>query len=141
MLDATCVGVDLEMGVRLEAPPGRRLAVVLAVLHLTACLRLSPRLSPQQFHQLLGILQWYDLLRRPKLSVYWHVYDFVRDREETRVRLVPPDVVDELLVSILLATYWLSDLTRPYCPLVAAADASTEFGFGASVLKTSEAQT
>ena len=31
--------------------------------------------------------------------------------------------------------FWRTDLTRPLAPMIAAADASTEFGFGASVIK------
>mmetsp|Transcript_39239 Transcript_39239/g.104782 ORF Transcript_39239/g.104782 Transcript_39239/m.104782 type:complete len:816 (+) Transcript_39239:142-2589(+) len=129
-LHATCVGVDLERGVQLGVPPGRCVAVVVSALQLLR----DKRASPKQLHQVLGVMQWFDLLRRPKLSVYSHVYDFVRDPEDTRPQLVPDKVLEEILLGVLLAPFWLADLTRPWCPLVAAADASTQFGFGASVL-------
>ena len=128
-LNAPCVGVLLEDGRRLGAPPARCLYAVAGVIHLCK----SPWASPKEIHEFLGVLQWYDLLCRPKLSIYDRVYTFVRDRNDTTRRVVPKAVLRELLSAVMLAVHWRVDLTRPYAPLIAASDASTEFGFGVSV--------
>ena len=130
-LDATCVGVSLEHGVQLAAPPARCLALTVMVLALSAL----KRVSPKEIHTVLSTLQWYDLLRRPKLSVYNAVYAFVQDPEDNARRPVPWRVMEELFLGLVLGVFWLADLCRPYLPLVAASDASTSFGFGASVAR------
>ncbi|CAE6932940.1 PDE9A [Symbiodinium sp. CCMP2592] len=135
-LDATCVGVNLEQGCFLAMPPARCLAVAVAVLHVLS----TQAVSPKQLHQLLGVMQWFDLLRRPKLSVYSSVYDFVRHPKDTSVRRVPSRVCAEMAASFLLGVYWLTDLTRPFLPLLSATDASTEFGLGASVARVTSAE-
>ncbi|CAE7309869.1 unnamed protein product, partial [Symbiodinium sp. KB8] len=127
-LSATCVGVNLVDGKYLDVPAARYLAMLLSFffLHRRAVG------SPKQVQQLLGALQWYDLLLRPKLSIYEAVYAF------TRMEL-PCEVLAELSCSLCLAVFWRCDLTRPFLPLLGATDASTEYGFGASVVRTSEA--
>ena len=52
---------------------------------------------------------------------------------------VPPEVLFELCVSMLLGVFWRVDLRRPFLPLISATDASTTFGFGASVARVSPA--
>ena len=41
----------------------------------------------------------------------------------------------EIAASFLLGVYWLTDLRRPFLPLLSATDASTDYGFGALVAK------
>ena len=130
-LDATCVGVRLEGGTHLAAPPARCLALTILVLALAD----ASYASPKEVHSALSMLQWYDLLRRPKLSTYRKVYSFVQYPEDTTLHRIPPEVVEELLMGLVLGVFWKADLCRPFLPLVAASDASTEYGFGASVAR------
>ena len=130
-LDATCVGVNLERGFFLAMPPARCLSLAIGVLHFLT----SRSATPKQLQQLLGVLQWFDLLKRPKLSVYKSVYDFARSQHEHCARPIPIKVLREIVASFLLGVYWLTDLRRPFLPLLSATDASTEYGFGASVAK------
>ena len=133
--DAVCIGVALEEGVRWAAPPGRCLGMLLMVL----CLVSRSFASPLQVHQCLGTLQWYDLLVRPKLSVYHYVYKFTRDSKCSGLRKLPARVASELLMSVVLGIFWISDMRRPLLPLVCCSDASTVHGFGGSVLRTNDA--
>ena len=48
---------------------------------------------------------------------------------------VPGEVIEELLLGTLLGIFWLTDLRKPTLDLIAASDASTDSGFGASVAK------
>ncbi|CAE7682373.1 UVR8 [Symbiodinium sp. CCMP2592] len=128
-LSATCVGVQLEDGVHLAVPPSRCLAMLFSLLFLLQ----RQEASPKQVHQLLGVQQWYDLLCRCKLAVYDKVYEFVRDPFDTAVKAVPAIVLFELALGLLLGVFWRVDLRRPFAPLVSATDASTDYGFGASV--------
>ena len=130
-LNATCVGVNLEEGFFLGVPPGRCLAMAVGVLQVLCCRNLSPK----HLHQLLGTLQWFDLLRRPKLAVYNAVYQFVQDDGDATPKRVPSSVCLELAASFALGVYWWTDLRRPFLPLLSATDASTEYGFGASVAR------
>ena len=42
------------------------------------------------------------------------------------------------MLSALLAIFWSADLRRPLLPLICCSDASSSFGFGGSILKTSD---
>ena len=130
-LSATCVGVALEDGTHLAVPPAR----CLAMLYALSCLLCRKTASPKQVHQLLGVQQWYDLLCRCKLAVYDKVYEFVRDEADTAVKTVPKVVLFELCAAVFLGIFWRQDLQRPFLPLLSATDASTEYGFGASVAR------
>ena len=127
-LDATCVGVELENGRNLAVPAGRCLALMVSLLQLG----MDGCGSPRGIHQLLGVLQWYDLLRRPKLATYTScgVYRFVADPVDNRCRPIPPLVMEELICSFLLGIFWKADLTRPFCGDILASDASTDYGLG-----------
>ena len=127
-LNATCVGVCLENGVRLAVPPQRCLAIILSVLALAA----RGFSTPKDVHAVLSTMQWFDLLQRGKLSVYDKVYAFVGRRVDTEIRHLPAVVLEELLLGALLGVFWTADLTREFLPKLFASDASVEFGFGAS---------
>ena len=61
---------------------------------------------------------------------------------QTGVRIngenIPSRVLGELVLSALLAIFWSADLRRPLLPLICCSDASSSFGFGGSILKTSD---
>ena len=132
-LNGACVGVSLEDGTFLSVPPARCLALMVLILALAQ----MPTSSPKQVHSLLGMLQWFDLLMRPKLSVYRVVYNFLRDPEDGLQRKVPHEAMQELLLGLVLGVFWKADLCRTFLPLVAASDASTTFGFGPSIARVS----
>ena len=132
---ATCVGVQLEEGTHWGVPPQRCIAMMVSLLFVLS----RGKASPKQVQQILGVQQWFDLLSRCKLSVYNKVYSFVRDPMDSALVRVPPEVLFELCVSMLLGVFWRVDLRRPFLPLISATDASTTFGFGASVARVSPA--
>ena len=53
---------------------------------------------------------------------------------------VPKSVIDELMLFCSLAPLLTADLSRQWLPLVAAADAAPEFGFGTSVCSMPSAE-
>ncbi|CAE7362247.1 PDE9A [Symbiodinium pilosum] len=132
-LCGTCVGVDLVDGYFLDVPGGRYLAMILTFLHMHRCKVGSPR----QVQQLLGVLQWFDLLVRPKLSVYSAIYDFTISDSPDSVPL-PKKVLGELACSLCLGIFWRCDLRRRFLPMLGATDASSSYGLGASVVHASE---
>ena len=46
----------------------------------------------------LGLAQWFDLLRRPKLSIFSDVYDFARAADDWRSSVVPSSVLVEVVM-------------------------------------------
>ena len=128
-LSATCVGVSLENGTHIGVPPTRCVAMLVTVLYLMN----AGWASPKQVHQQLGVQQWFDLLRRCKLSVYDQIYAFVKDAMDDQLRPIPKAVMFELGIGMLLGVFWRLDLRTPFLPLLSATDASTTHGFGASV--------
>ena len=133
-LCGTCVGVDLDNGRFLDVPGARFMAMILAFLHLHVC-RVA---SPKGVQKLLGALQWFDLLVRPKLSVYSDIYKFTLPGDGHDA-LLPAEVLAELACSLCLGVFWRCDLRRQFVPLVGATDASTSYGFGASCIRTTSA--
>ena len=126
--------VDAEFqgrGALRNAGNDRCLAMVVSLLQLLQ----HCRASPKQVRQYLGVQQLFDLLCRSKLSVYNHVYGFVRDAFDDTRRKIPSKVLFEMSAGLLLGIFWLIDLRRPFLPLVSATDASTSFGFGASLAR------
>ncbi|CAE7235717.1 ML5 [Symbiodinium sp. CCMP2592] len=97
-LNATCVGVSLENGVQWAVPPERCLALVVCTTQLAA----GKQALPEQILQLLGSLQWYDLLRRQQLAVHQQVYKFTTHNDAFHQQLVQEDVLEELL----LGCFW-----------------------------------
>ena len=95
--------------------------------------------APKQVHQFMGVLQWFDLLVRPKLSVYSTVYKFTQNKEHLTVEKLPESVLAELACSLAWASFWRCDLRRPFLPLLGATDASSSYGFGASTARISSA--
>jgi len=85
--DAICVGVALEDGVKFAAPPSRCMSLLLLVLLLAE----RGHASPSEVMQVLGTLQWFDLLLRLKLSVYDVVYKFTADDTDRIRRRLPGD--------------------------------------------------
>ena len=132
--DCTCVGVDLVSGSKWRAPGDRVWALLDAVLHLSSHRRASPGSVASYF----GTAQWYDLLRRLRLSFFKSVYDFssgAKARNWT-VDAVPGAVLGELLLDIVLTLFGSVNMKLPFLPLLACTDASTEFGHGGVVAHT-----
>ena len=131
VLTETCVGVDLVDGTHWRAPASRLWALLDAILDLVE----HGRGSPGGVAAYLGVAQWYDLLRRLRLSVFDRVYDFSSGAKARDWRLteVPDAVVDELLVDMTLSVFGAVDMQRPFLPFVGATDASTVFGHGAAI--------
>ena len=130
-LSAVCVGVELVDGTHWK-PPGHRLWLLFdAVLDLSATRCASPAATAAY----LGVTQWYNLLRRLKLSVFSRVYRFCSGSLATdwTQRLVPSEVMLELLLDAALHAFCTVDMRRPHLPFLGATDASTSFGLGATV--------
>ena len=131
-LSTVCVGVELVDG-RWWWPPFERMWILLlAAIHLAE----TGNGSPAGVLAMLGVLQWFDLMRRPKLSCYHSVYAFASNWHDWSTQPVPRTVLAELVTSVLLSAFWGIDMTLPYLPFVAATDASDEFGIGACVSDT-----
>ena len=124
-----CIGVELVDG-RQWWPQGSRLCELIdAVIDIAE----HPRASPGAVGAFLGVLQWHDLLRRLKLSVFAEVYRFTGDATDWKVVDVPPAVLVELVVDIVLSAFTSVDMGLPYLGFLGATDASTEFGHGATI--------
>ena len=134
-LCGTCVGVDLVDGYFLDVPGARYLAMILSFLHLHS----QQAGSPKQVQRLLGTMQWFDLLVRPKLSIYSSIFEFTLSGADD-VTLLPEKVLAELACSLCLGIFWRCDLRRPFLPLLGATDASASFGLGASFVRASTAE-
>ena len=70
----------------------------------------------------MGVTQWYDLLRRGKLSVYEEGYGFAKPTTPHRPRQIPTEALEELLLSAVLGIFWASDLRRPFPPVILTSD-------------------
>ncbi len=136
VLTTTCVGVDLVDGTSWAVPVPRIWTLLDAVVDLAQ----DPRASPGAVAAHLGAAQWYDLLRRLRLSVFDSVYDFCSGSKATDWVVVnlPPAVLAELVLDAVFAPFGTVDMLRPYLPFVGATDASSTFGHGAAIARLSE---
>ncbi len=132
----TCVGVDLVDGTGWAVPVPRLWALLDAVVDLAS----DPRASPGAVAAHLGAAQWYDLLRRLRLSVFDRVYDFCSGVKATdwSVQPLDSDLLGELLLDAVLSPFGTVDMLRPFLPFVGATDASTTFGHGAAISQLSD---
>ena len=78
----------------------------------------------------LGVCQWFDLLARPLLSVFFRCYAFARRLPQTTPQTLPDSVQGELFLCLSLAPFREVDLQRPWSPTIVATDASDAYGFG-----------
>ena len=102
-LTTTCVGVDLVDG-HLWSPPGARLWCLLdAVISLAT----SRRSSPGAVAAYIGVTQWYDLIRRLRLSVFRSVYDFSSGSKARDWNVVGVDdnIIAELLIDAVFLLF------------------------------------
>lgn len=60
-------------------------------------------------------MQWFDLLRRCKLSVYDKVYAFVRDADDACIRKIPVEVLAELSLGLLLGVFGALTCREHFC--------------------------
>ena len=104
-----CVGVELIGGTRWFAPGQRLWSLLDAVIEVVACRRASPG-SVAAF---IGVAQWFDLLRRLRLSVFNNVYDFASGckAKDWLVFDIPPAVFSELLLVTVLAPFGVADMS------------------------------
>ena len=58
--------------------------------------------------------------------------------DRTNRENMPSRVTGELVLSALLGVFWSADLRRPLLALICCSDASSSFGFGGSILQTSD---
>ena len=131
VLSATCVGVDLVEGTKWWTPGARIWKLLDGITELSSS-RFS---SPGAVAGFYGVAGWYDLLRRLRLSVFHHVYDFSSGAKakDWRVTSVPDAVIGELLLDSVLSLFGSVDMRLPFLPTIGATDASTVFGLGATV--------
>ena len=74
--------------------------------------------------------EWFALLQRSFFSIFDAVYKFVRRQPPLETVRVPGEVLDEMLVTLLLAPLLSVDLDRQPVQELIATDAAPEFGFG-----------
>ncbi|CAE7547923.1 unnamed protein product [Symbiodinium natans] len=103
----------------------RTVARTLDVLH-------RGKASPRALHSLLGVWEWFSLLQRTFFSIFDDVYSFVRRVPEHCVEQLPDNVMNELLVTLLLAPLLAVSLDREPLHMLVATDAAPEHGFGIS---------
>ncbi|CAE7543518.1 unnamed protein product [Symbiodinium sp. CCMP2592] len=96
--------------------------------------------SPVGLNSSLGVWEWFALLQRGFFSIYDAVYAFVRREPPTEKINVPPAVLNEMLVTLLLAPLLTTQLDRQPLPQLVAADAAPEFGFGVAVCGCTQAE-
>ena len=127
-LSTTCVGVDLVDG-RYWCTPGARLWSLLDALLDLIRHGVGSRAAVASC---FGSVQWYDLLRRLPLSVFDHIYGFCSGalaRDWTKLSILP-EVLGELLLDMVFSLFGKVDMQWPFLPVIAATDASTEYGQG-----------
>ena len=114
------------------APPGHRTWELLDAL-LDLCAHRT--FSPGAVAGYIGVTQWYNLLRRLRLSVFDHTYAFSngeRARDWLQRRL-PDNVFEELLMDGIFFLFGTVNMKLPFMPFIAATDASTGFGIGGTI--------
>ena len=108
-------------------------------MYETNVLLSSTDAKPEDVTSIIGSVQWFELLARSKLAVYRNVYDFERFPDARIARALPPEVRNELQISVALSLIWSANLDRPLLPMVSATDASTSYRVGVSVAPASPA--
>ncbi|CAE7263216.1 unnamed protein product, partial [Symbiodinium necroappetens] len=89
--------------------------------------------TPEGFHSLLGVWEWFSLLQRPFFSIYDAVFGFVRREPSRQKQVVPSNVMDEILLTLVLSPLFCTSLDREPLQFLTAADAAPQYGFGVSV--------
>jgi len=128
-LSGVACGVELFEGTALHPCINKLLYTWLSVLRLCE----SKTASPKEVQSISGALHWYDLLARPKLSVWDHIYTFCRKEPTCSSCDLPSEVCDELLLSLFLSPAWIVNLCDETSPTLVATDGSTSYGIGVSV--------
>lgn len=128
--DATCVGIDVEGGVRV-CPHVNKLALLAA--GLAYLFEQGAQVSPLELYALLGHLTWIGLLNRPSLSCFHDVYVQAREGATDARKPLGSAATTELLLFTALLPLLEGDLTRPWQEHLVSSDASSGFGFGVDV--------
>ena len=133
----TALGCDLSSQPAVAQPNRKKL---FACICHTIDLLSHGKASPLGLSSNLAVWEWFALLQRGFFSIYDAVYGFARRDRPAEVTTVPPPVLNEMLVTLLLAPLLTAQLDRPPLPQLIAADAAPEFGFGVSVCGCSKAE-
>ena len=86
------------------------------------------KMSGKMLEIIIGHCTWCMLIRRESLSVFCHVYEFIRKHRDSHV-FIPKSVRHELEHIRNILPLLRSDMSQTWCPLVHASDASS-FGLG-----------
>ena len=134
VLNCTCVGVALADG-RWWWPPGDKMTILQrAVFHLGHTLVGSSA----GLASMLGSIQWFDMLQRGQFAFYDAFYREACDYDDHSPRVLPMDCIREILASaVVLAPFWVVDMRLGHLDLVAATDASGDYGIGGCVAPAS----
>ena len=125
-LDGTCIGTDLFKG-SFFGPAVHKLAQLLHALSLLVDSDSPVKVSPIGPGAVLGVCQWFDLLARPLLSVFFQCYEFARRMPQATPQTLLANVRGELFLCLSVAPLWEVDLQRPWSSTIVANDAADEF--------------
>ena len=135
--EAVCVGIALTaQGTCWRAPAA---SVWRAWLQISA-IRKQGRAAPAAVQEILGTLNWLNLLNRPLLSLLDRAYGFARRVPTKEVVRIPRKVLEELSMAALFGIFWVLRPTSPPCPQLLMSDASSTFGLGGVSLPVSPAE-
>ncbi len=118
----------VSLGVCVDGDRGLLHACRVKLAVLVAATRHAIRrgwLTPKGLEKLVGRWTWLMILRRPTLSVFSRVYQYMRSGSTKRGQLWP-SVARELQLAVDLAPFLFTDLRAGSSDLVVAVDASTE---------------
>ena len=114
------------------APSARSSLHAIQAVHWMCSHTDTVQISPLQLAALL--LQWHALLNRPSLSLFHHVYSFVRSQGQEKPRPLPKCVITELVALCLLMPLLEADVRCPWADTVVPTDSAPSFGFGVAVM-------
>jgi len=135
--EAVCVGIALTaQGTCWRAPAA---SVWRAWLQISA-IRKQGRAAPAAVQEILGTLNWLNLLNRPLLSLLDRAYGFARRVPTKEVVRIPRKVLEELSMAALFGIFWVLRPTSPPCSQLLMSDASSTFGLGGVSLPVSPAE-
>ena len=108
-------------------PAVHELALLLHALSLLDDSDSPVKVSPIGIGAVLGVCQWFDLLTRPFLSVFFRCYEFARRMPQATPQTLPANVRGELFLCLSLAPLSEVDLQRPWSSTTVANDEADEF--------------
>ena len=134
VLSGKAIGVELGGGLFL-APASANLGTLLMAIAGLTTSNADVLMTPLEVVAVLGVAQWFCLLKRPLFSVFHKTYDFARAGDQNTRVPAPAEVKREFAMIGALAIYFEADLARAWAPVLPASDASSAYGFGLSVAR------